>query len=232
MISLGSVSGRILAIYERFYSAREEDRFVSLIKIFEDLSSIIEESDLGVGLEMDYLCLGEIIRSYFLDTIRYKEYHFDPKNPVDFSIDEDAKKAANLLQKFGVEQIQDLDQLSAEWTQLVHDCIRTHKSKVAAYTVKWILRYKPISVFDVSNSGTTDDKERPLPDIPILSPLLANINEEFAYLCALTALGIDGRRIPKEKQDELIYCFRFRNFDEASYFMILTEDYLCAPSEN
>lgn len=232
MISLGNVSGRTCAIYDRFYSDREADRFANFMEVFEGLASIIAESDLGVELEMDYLCLGEIVRSYFFDTIRYKEYHFDPKNPDEFKNEVDQKKAAGLLKEFGVSQVQDLDPLSPEWTRLVHDCVRINKSKVAAFTVKWILRYKPISVLGVSGVGAKQADEQSLPVIPAASPLLSNINEEFAYLCALTALEIEASRVPKKKQDELIYCFRFRNFDEASYFMILTEDYLCARNKD
>jgi len=231
MISLGKVSGRTLAIYDRFYSDREADRFANFMEVFDGLASIVAESDLGVSLEMDYLCLGEIVRSYFFDTIRYKEYHFDPKDPDQYESLEDQEKVRALLQKFGVSSVDELDELSPQWAQLVHECVRINKSKVAAFTVKWILRYKPISVFAQSAPFVTDEAGQSLPDIPVQSPLLSNINEEFAYLCALTALEIDARRVPKKKQDELIYCFRFRHFDEASYFMILTEDYLCASGE-
>ncbi len=237
MISLGKVSGRTLAIYDRYYSDREADRFVNFVEIFEDLASIVAESDLGVSLEMDYLRLGEIVRSYFFDTIRYKEYHFDPKDPGDYEKPEDQEKVEALLREFSkarktsIKGVADLDPLWPEWAQLVHECVRINKSKVAAYTVKWILRYKPISVIGVSREDTSTDGEKALPDIPVSSSLLTNINEEFAYLCALTALEIDAAKVPKKKQDELIYCFRFRNFDESSYFMILTEDYLCSQDE-
>ena len=231
MISLGKVSGRTLAIYDRFYCDREADRFANLMVVFEGLASIVSESDLGVSLEMDYLCLGEIVRSYFFDTIRYKEYHFDPKDPELYKAVEDQEKVRALLREFGVNRVAELDPLSPEWTNLVHECVRINKSKVAAYTVKWILRYKPISVIGVSAEGEASEAGNVLPPIPVQSPILTNINEEFAYLCALTALEIDASSVSKKKQDELIYCFRFRNFDESSYFMILTEDFLCARDE-
>lgn len=228
MISLGKVSGRTLAIYDRFYGDREADRFANFIAVFEGLASIVSEGDLGAHLEMDYLSLGEIVRSYFFDTIRYKEYHFDPKSPDLYKDPEDQKKVRDLLREFGVERVEELDPLSPEWTQLVHKCVRINKSKVAAYTVKWILRYKPISVMGVPSEGGWSGKDEMLPAIPVQSSFLMNINEQFAYHCALTALEIDASRVSKKKQDELIYCFRFRNFDESSYFMILTEDFLCA----
>lgn len=231
MISLGKVSGRTLAIYDRFYSDREADRFANLMEIFNGVASIVDDSNVGVRLEMDYLCLGEIVRSYFFDTIRYKEYHFDPKAPDLYEKAEDAEKVRSLLEEFGVKQVEDLDPLSQEWAQLVHECVRINKSKVAAFTVKWILRYKPISVLGVSDGDALGHEEKALPNISAPSSLLTNVNEEFAYLCALTALDIDANRVPKKKQDELIYCFRFRNFDESSYFMILTEDYLCERDE-
>jgi len=232
MISLGKVSGRTLAIYDRFYSDREADRFANFMEVFDGLASIVAESDLGVSLEMDYLCLGEIVRSYFFDTIRYKEYHFDPKDADHYHEPDDQERVRSLLQEFGVSSVSEIDELSPEWAKLVHECVRINKSKVAAFTVKWILRYKPISVFAQSEIAKDHDASPTLPEIPVQSPLLSNINEEFAYLCALTALEIDARRVSKKKQDELIYCFRFRHFDEASYFMILTEDYLCSQSES
>jgi hypothetical protein len=212
MMSLGSVSKRVQVIYERHYADREEQRFENLYLIFDTLAAYVEASNFGAKLEIDYLALAEIIRSYFLDTIRYKEYHFDPKCEPD----------SEALAKLGTASIEDIDPLSSAWTELVHSKVNINASKVAAYTVKWILRYKPISVI----CTRTDEVERQ-PSIELSHPFLVNINELYALHCAFLALDVDANKISKQKIDELIYCFRFRAFDESAYFMILSKEYLC-----
>jgi hypothetical protein len=213
MMSLSSVSRRMHAIYELHYADREEQRFDNLYRVFEKLAAYVEASDLGAKIDIDYLSLAEIVRSYFLDTIRYKEYHFDPK----------CAEGSQELDQFGVSSINELDPLSPEWAQLVHTLVNINASKVAAYTVKWILRYKPISVI----STRAQDPENQ-PSISTSHPFLANINEFYALHCAFVVLGIDMSEVAKRKIDELIYCFRFRAFDESAYFMILSKEYLSA----
>lgn len=223
MLSLGSVSKRTKAIYNRYYAEREATRFANLYAVYDTLATYVDASDLGVKLEIDYLGLGEIVRSYFLDVIRYKEYHFDPK----FSSEEfSAQVSASSLKS-----IDDIDPLSPEWASLVHQTANINESKVAAYTVKWILRYKPISALVTKSgiaemNGTTKpvDSAKPL-------PFIMNINEYYALHCAFLALGISAQSVSRRKIDELIYCFRFRSFDESSYFMILSKEYLCSDGE-
>lgn len=212
-MSVGSVSKRIQLIYDRHYADREEQRFHSLYTIYDKLAVYVEASNLGAKLEINYVALAEIIRSYFYDTIRYKEYHFDPK----------FKNESAFLTELGVASIDDLDPLSAKWTELVHNHVNINASKVAAYTVKWVLRYKPISVI-----STKSNEKKARPTIEISDHFLLNINEFFALHCALLALGVDVSELTKRKIDELIYCFRFRTFDESAYFMILSKEYLCA----
>lgn len=114
-----------------------------------------------------------------------------------------------------------VDPLSREWTELVHKTVNINKSKVAAFTVKWILAYKPISVLSLQIKPTP--AEQPM--------FFTCVNEYFALNAALFALEIDASKIPERKIDELIYAFRFRKFDELSYFMILSEDYLTGGSD-
>lgn len=216
MMSLGSVSKRMQIIYERHYADREEQRFENLYQIFDKMAAYVKASALGADLQIDYQGLAEIIRSYFLDTIRYKEYHFDPK----------CEPGSDVLSKFGVASIEELDPLSVEWTELVHSLVNINASKVAAYTVKWILRYKPISTV-----CTKPQTPEGLPSIDISHPFLANINEYYALHCALLALGVDVSEVSNRKIDELIYCFRFRAFDESAYFMILSKEFLCASED-
>lgn len=223
MISLGSVSRRTKAIYDRFYADRVPQRYGNLYLVYDRIASYVDASTTGVKLELDYLCLAEIVRSYFLDTIRYKEYHFDPKAPERISSEDVRAEVFAALERMGLTSIDDIDPLSSEWTELVHRSVNINASKVAAYTVKWILRYKPISVI---RQGNSEREPSGLPHLTKPQSFLTNINEQFALHSALLSLGVDATSVSQKKLDELIYAFRFRPFDESAYFMILTKDYL------
>lgn len=223
MISLGSVSRRTKEIYDRFYADRVPQRYENLYFVYDRLASYVDASHTGVKLELDYLCLAEIVRSYFLDTIRYKEYHFDPKAVEKIQSENVRAEVIAALARMGVESLDDLDPLSADWSELVHRSVNINSSKVAAYTVKWIIRYKPISVVRLNAAASNGES---LPEIKKPQSFLTNINEQFALHSALLTLGIDATQVSQKKIDELIYCFRFRPFDESAYFMILSKDYL------
>jgi hypothetical protein len=121
--------------------------------------------------------------------------------------------------------------LSPQWTELVHTTVNINSSKVAAYTVKWILKYKPIVVYH--QDGPAFDPNFQALDHPSKYPdFLASINENFALQCAFVALDIDATKVSRKKIEELIYCFRFRAFDESAFFMILSRDYLYAGEES
>lgn len=208
-----SVSRRTAAIYSRYYEDREAQRAENLYLLFVDFANAVESAGEVVSLQMDYARLGELVRSYFLDVIRYKEYHFGP-DPKHEDYDE-------LKSKLRIASLDDLDPLSEKWTELVHTTANINQSKVAAYTVKWILTYKPISV--VSSQASMEPAK--------LSYLISSINEFYALSCALYALELRADAISPRKLDELIYSFRFRKYDEAAFFMILTRDYLLASPE-
>jgi hypothetical protein len=221
-MTLGGVSKRTKALYERFYSDRVTDRLSNLYAIFDRMAANIEAGTSGVRLEIDYLALAEIVRSYFFDTIRYKEYHFDPKGKLG-----DGERIAALLAKFGCKSIDEIDPLSPQWAEMVHTAVNINSSKVAAYTVKWILKCKPVVVY--YDQKVAFDPNTVLEQAPgKYAAFLASINEHFALQCAFLALGIDATKVSRRKIDELIYCFRFRAFDESAYFMILSKEYLCS----
>lgn len=221
MISLDSVSRRTQEIYRRFYGEREAQRYENLYYIFERMAAHVDARECGARIEIDYIGLGEIVRSYFFDVIRYKDYHFDPQMP-DRSETSVAGGEDDLTRvPLGI------DPLSPEWTEHVHRTAKLNGSKVAAFTVKWILRYKPISVISAEKLVHDISSTTPSAHPKELSSFLINVNEHFALLCALVALEVDLQDISRKKFDELIYCFRFRNFDESAYFMILSRDYLC-----
>jgi hypothetical protein len=203
MNSLDGVSGRIAAIYKKHYESREPLRALNLYKIFESMALAVEKTGGPYRLNMDYIRLGELVRSYFLDAIRYKEYHFNPDaENVDFR---------EKVKKLGFDDFSQIEPLSEAWTYLVHETANINSSKVASYTVKWILAYKPISAVNISSEISPTEQ----------SIFFSCVNEYYALNCALFALELD----------ELIYSFRFRKFDEATYFMVLSEDYLLGRPE-
>jgi hypothetical protein len=218
--TLSGVSRRITAIYQRYYEERERQRFENLYKIFDTMAAFVDAAELGATLDIDYFCLAEVVRSYFLDAIRYKEYHFDPKVASEYPA------VLTKLAELGLERLEDVDPLSAEWTELVHTTVNINASKVAAYTAKWILRHKPITVLNTDPELFGDGLESKATKLSKPIPYLASVNENFALQSALFALEIDANEVCEKKIAEILYCFRFRSFDESSYFMILSRDYL------
>jgi hypothetical protein len=208
MNTLNGVSQRVAAIYKKYYEDREARRAQNLYAIYEVMADAVESANEEYRLEMDYQRLGELVRSYFLDAIRYKEYHFDP--------DIDSEKFPHKIKELGLDGLSGISPLSDAWTELVHSTANINKSKVASYTVKWILAYKPITVVNLSSSVSSAQT----------NVFLSSINEYYAINCAFFTLGIEASKVDPKKFDELVYSFRFRKFDESAYFMILSEDYL------
>lgn len=218
------VSSRAERIFEKHYSLRQPARFKNLYTVFDRLAAYVDALEMGVQLSLDYMALAEIVRSYFYDVIRYKEYHFDPEmlSPEG----EINPQVREKLESLGKDSLEAIDPLSKEWTELVHETVNINASKVASYTAKWILRYKPITVIsnqsDVENFSQSDVADA----FKNQSMFLADINEHFALQCVLIATNVALSDVSKEKQRDLIYNFKFRSFDESAYFMILNKDYL------
>lgn len=194
MPSFSGISHRIDWIYENLYNERCEQRFENLYEVFLALEKAVESQDSGLRLIIDLDRLSELIRSYFIDVIRYKEYHFSPENDVDI--------------------------FSKEWAEGVHS-MNINASKVASLTAKWVLNYKPVGVISKSVPKTP----------PKTSFIIANINEIFAFQCALLALELEMSEIPPQRVREIVYNLRFRKFEEGLYFLLFSKEVLTAPIE-
>lgn len=127
MPGVSGISERIDRIFHEKYKERCERRFENLSFIFGALAKSVKSKDPNLEVYIDYHKLSELIRSYFIDVIRYKEYHFNGKPGV--------------------------DPFSKEWVDQVHKK-NINASKVAALTCKWILGYKPIVVVSKASPGT------------------------------------------------------------------------------
>jgi hypothetical protein len=186
------VSGRIKYIYSNYYLDRAEEKFSHIIKHIDQFADQCGLSD-DYSLFCSDATIKALVDSYFLDVIRYKEYHFNP-------VGSDRYTSSN----------------SDVWCDAVHNK-KISKSKVASYTAKWLLRYSPVLVFTDSEDRyeiSSEDKKR-----------ILSINAVFCLDHIRKILSTEGR-CPKLLNDdsiisEMIYSFRFRNFDERHFFTIL-----------
>lgn len=88
-----------------------------------------------------------------------------------------------------------------------HDISLVDRSKVSSYSVKWILKYKPIQ-FKIDN-----------PD-EFYNPALLALNEHFALKWGLATSKIDAKNLKPEILDEILYTFQYRNVDESNLTLI------------
>lgn len=115
------ISERIGYIYKKFYATRAEDRSVKMAQLADAFVK-------GLGLEqscdvrIDFEKIIKLVDSYFLDVIRYKEYHFTANKHFD------------------------LDHNCGQWAETIHKKL-INDSKVASFVAKWILMAKPIYLF-------------------------------------------------------------------------------------
>ncbi len=127
MTSYDLRSERFIAIYDQYYISRFSKRFDYFVELFKAMENAYKPNRFGVDLVVDLEKLAQVVQSYFLDVIRYKEYHFT----------------------VGVEA----DPLSLDWIREIHEYKRVNSSKVAAFSTKWILRHRPISYKKVEFLG-------------------------------------------------------------------------------
>lgn len=173
-----SVSRRILELFERYYTKRAEERVIQIVSFAH---SLMEGLDYDVaGYYVDENRIIKAIDSYFLDVIKYKEYHFNCEKHSDVN--------------------------SQEWASYIHVEKKINDSKVAAFSAKWLLKASPI--FILPKDGT-----------PIVDDFLCHINEFFALNCVLYCLlQYDYDLIDEDDYKKLFYDFKYRMFDERSYF--------------
>jgi hypothetical protein len=110
------ISDKYEKVFSKYYFDAAKQRFVDLTKYLEVYGEQIDFKTKLV-IAVDHIKVNAFVTSYFLDVIRFKEYHFKS--------DADAKSK---------------DEASIH-TKLVS------QSKAAAFTLKWMLKYQPLIVF-------------------------------------------------------------------------------------
>lgn len=185
------LSNRIEYIYENYYTERAIEKYVYLT---EEIHCFVDE--LGFSNDFTYYLedfkVNALVNSYYLDVIRYKEYHFNPK-----------KDDGSILE---------IDVTSEEWIKQVHSKY-IHPNKVAALTTKWLLRYSPFQIHNMD-----DEKYKPTQDE---EALILQANALFCINHLSRILNIAVKDIPLGIIKDLKYHFQYRNLDERHFFLIL-----------
>lgn len=182
------ISLRYQEIYSTVYKKRAEDRYDHIVSMIE---SVIDDLKIDPQyFHVDLHRLSNLVDSYFLDVIRYKEYHFN----YDSNSYED---------KFSKESIFEL-----------HENKLINESKVVSFLVKWFLRYAPITVLrqDIDDDIPHLNAEDKL--------ILESINEYIALQIILYTLFEKEEHdlIDDCLTESLFYDLKYRFFDEKIYF--------------
>lgn len=179
------VSSRARYIFKHFYSEKARRRFDELVQFSTKFLQGLPFK-CSVYRQVDRVKMSALVESYFLDVIRFKEYHFNPKNGSGSDI------------------------LSHQWLASVHQEKNINPAKVAAFTAKWLLSYKPIIIIPENDDDLgNEDRE-----------LINSAAAQLALIFSLSLISISVDVVGKRLSDRLMYHFRFRPYDERSFFII------------
>ena len=186
-----SKSERIEAIVDKYYCNRMLEKANSLaghVLLYLENKEGLD----SFSASLNFVAIEKLCDAYFIDVIRYKEYHIGPS-------------LGNHLTPF-----------SKEWTEALHGeevGKRIKYSKIAALTVKWLLKCSPISL--VLNDGIRPDQISPQE-----KRISSFINEDFALNHSMTLIKTPISKLIKKDYEDLIYHFKYRNYDERHFFIV------------
>jgi hypothetical protein len=180
------ISSRIEYIYREYYYEKARARHHALIQ-YADLFLKNLPIYNKCNCRVDFQKMVALVDSYFLDVIRFKEYHFQPKLPNGT-----------------------VDVFSKDWMDYVHREKLLHPSKVGALLSKWILKYSPIIIIPKSEELISQDDAK----------IICSANAGFALNFSLSSMGVSQEDIDKETASDVLYHFRFRNYEDRSFFLI------------
>jgi hypothetical protein len=185
------ISDRVSNIFKTYYPAKLNNKSLNL-----EMNAGSYVAGLFQGHEGQYhISSSKILRlcqSYYLDIIRYKEYHMSPKIKEGIALPEPYSK---------------------EWAELIHHeklGSKINPPKIAAFTSKWFLKSLPIYIIP---KDTPKEK---------LEKQIFAINEQFLVKHVCDLMKIDIQVLDPSEIKNLIYAMKFRNFDEAAYILIYT----------
>jgi hypothetical protein len=194
MLSFPEVSTRIDFIFRNHYDKTYLRKVIQLYRGARSAARGLRLND-NFSWHVDLYKVEDFATSYFLDVIKYKEYHFNPRPDISGTLPDIWSKAY-------------VDSVHAHHPDPDQDKVIS-LPKVAAFTTKWWVRYMPISIhFDPKYNPT--DKERS--DI-------CHINEAFILYYCLEIMGLKRDLITKSNWDNLLYHLKFRSLDDRTLIL-------------
>lgn len=196
-------SKRYTRLFDQYYTELFSQRLDDTSDAIGDyLKSIIaphfEYEDWNVILDLCPTKLSHLVKSYFYDVIRYKEFHFSPES----DLPEDQEKI-HLALTSGGRHINDPKQI--------------------AYLVKWITKVKPISIiFLCANESLRNGADGPNLTAK-QEELIAAINEYFAVHLALSFFKLSYQDLGNVEVERLVYQLHYRPFEEGAFERIFEQ---------
>ena len=185
------ISDRYAWIFKEYYGEKAADRFDFVARYASEFGSVLPFRE-KVDTSIDFLAIDAFVTSYFLDVIKFKEYHFYSNG---LYADRDGEHDCNLPTK--------------EFDKKIHEGKLLNSSKVGAFTAKWLLKYHPLLVTQKPDAEVELYERRHIQNIPFI--VACNI--------ALRAMGIEPDEVPSDLYRSLVYHLRFRTYEDRSMIM-------------
>lgn len=178
------ISSRIQYIYKKHYEDKASERYKFLLLNAQKFCSgtCLPEN---VAFQVQEIKIRALVRSYFLDVIKFKEYHFEPN-------------VENKISKIN----------SEEWIDFVHKDKQINHSKVASFTLKWIMKHSPLAFWNMNDELLTFDQEN----------IINTANARFAISAAFKLIEKPQYSVNPEYLKRLMYHLMYRSIDERSLF--------------
>lgn len=123
------LSKRVLYIFKTYYADEAKKRLENFLTMADAFMQ--EQTFEFDSYFIDSNRLVKAVDSYFLDVIKYKEYHFDSNDTNDI--------------------------YGEDWIIAIHKRKKINDSKVAAFTAKWLLKTMPIYINPLPTQLILDD---------------------------------------------------------------------------
>jgi hypothetical protein len=185
------ISYRIKHIYDNYYGRRAIEKFSHICRQCDEFCNGLDFDDKFQAYYADFT-IRAMVESYYLDVIRYKEYHFNPSGREEYNPGE-----------------------PRDWIEAVHHK-KISKNKVAAYSAKWLLHYSPITIIPDEDHEVLANEQQKILNVNAMFCIVTIRN-----ILAGESSTISEHFMKEEIIADMVYHFRFRTFDERHFFMVL-----------
>lgn len=184
------ISRRISDIYTEYYQEKGRSKCRGLIEHAMEYADALD-LDNNFTHFLDIYRFQALVKSYYLDVIRYKEYHFNKKRE-DGDLDES------------------IDCYSKEWSKYIHENLIS-KDKAASLTANWIMKYSPIHIHA--------DDEKYIPTEEEATNIIM-ANSGFAIDNSIAIMDVELEKVAPGLVNDLEYHFLYRPIDERHLFLV------------